>query len=40
MATDTADYFLVEEEFAQFRIKLVYNRIVDALGFKPKVWVP
>ncbi|MBO8172418.1 MAG: ImmA/IrrE family metallo-endopeptidase [Bacillaceae bacterium] len=29
---DLADYFLVTEEFAQYRLELIFNRKVDAVG--------
>lgn len=30
--TDIADYFLVTEEFVQYRLALIFNRKVDGLG--------
>ncbi|USK71728.1 ImmA/IrrE family metallo-endopeptidase [Peribacillus asahii] len=31
LISEIADYFVVTEEFAQFRLKLAYNRRIDAL---------
>lgn len=31
LISDIADYFVVTEDFAQYRLKLIYNRKVDAI---------
>ncbi|AST93047.1 hypothetical protein BC6307_18175 [Sutcliffiella cohnii] len=32
MISDIADYFIVTEEFARYRLELIYNRRVDGFG--------